>query len=376
MKTTREPLVLKARTVTDLLDAAVGLYRHNFGTLLGVVALVNGPLLALQVVASSLRGWTTPAAHAGSGPAAVGTMAMMGATLAVSLLMWAVQVVFSPLAAGAMVLSVSDLYMGRPVTVLEAYRRARPYWGSLIGAQILIGLIVAAVGLGPGLVLFGVGAALLAAKAAVAGGVVMGLAGLVMIYLVVAASLYVMATIPAIVVENRTVSDALGRSFRLVSRGWKHALAAWVLLGLFVAIPLVLAYAPGVVAELRGEGGLNTALATAIASLATLLLMPVTLAGQVVIYYDLRVRQEGFDVEVMAANLGLKGPGAPSLPPPAPPPPPGLAGGGGPTEGTYRYIPPAPPPPPGAPPAPGEAPPPAAPEAVGTDNAEKEEPPS
>jgi hypothetical protein len=245
------------------------------------------------------------------------------------------------------------------VTVREAYRRAQPYWGSLIGAQLLIGLIVGAVGLGPGLIMLGIGGALMAAKAVVIGGVVMGLAGLVMLYLLVAASLCVMATIPAIVVENRSVGDALSRSFRLVSRGWKHALAAWVLLCLFVAAPLVVAYTPGVLASVRG-GAFNMALTTGLASLVALLIMPITLAGQVVIYYDLRVRQEGFDLEMMAQNLGLKAPSAPPpppllatshpLPPLAPPPPPAL---GAPAEASYRYIPPAPPPPPGAPPAPG-----------------------
>jgi hypothetical protein len=95
-----------------------------------------------------------------------------------------------------------------------------------------------------------------------------------------------------------------------------------------------------------------------------LLVMPITLAGQVVIYYDLRVRQEGFDLEMMAANLGLKAaggklpPAPPAAPlrwegaplPPAPPPPPAAEDLPAPSA---RYIPPPPPPPAGAPPGPG-----------------------
>ncbi len=59
MNDTGRPVMLRARTVTDILDAAVGLYRHNFGTLLGIVALVHAPLLGLQVVASGLWSWAS-----------------------------------------------------------------------------------------------------------------------------------------------------------------------------------------------------------------------------------------------------------------------------------------------------------------------------
>jgi hypothetical protein len=331
MHATGAPLVLKARTVTDLLDAAVGLYRHNFGTLLGVVALVHGPLLALGVVASGWWGWSSLATRPGGTPGP-GQAAALAAGLSATSLVWLATLVFQPLASGAMVLAVSDLYLGRKITVRGAYRQALPSWGPLIGAQFLISLIVGAVGFGPGMVLMFVGGMLAAlARSVVAGVVVMVLGVLVMLYLVVASYLCLMATIPAIMVERRTMSEALTRSFRLVSRGWKHALGAWVLLGLLVAVPLVVPYGLVVAAQVRGGlagAPFATALTSGLASLVALLVMPVTLAGQVVIYYDLRVRQEGFDLEMMAANLGLKAAGSDGLPPPValrgkrPPPPP------------------------------------------------------
>jgi hypothetical protein len=260
-------------------------------------------------------------------------MALAGAMLAgmgAMGLVWVATLIFAPLSTGAVTLAVSDLYLGRPVTVGEAYRRARHWWGPLIGAQFLIQLIVGGLAGVLGITLF-VGAAVAMPFAMPVGIALMVLAGLLLLSGVVAAYLFLLATIPSIVVENRGVIEALGRSVRLVHPKWKHALGAFALLGLLAAIPMLLAYGLGFGAEFRGGTEslpLTSALAAGLAALATLLVMPITLAGQVVIYYDLRVRQEGFDLEMMAADLGLKPGAGEELPPPAPllraamPPPP------------------------------------------------------
>lgn len=331
------PVRLRALTVTDILDAALGLYRHHFGTLLGIVAVVHGPLLGLQVVASGLWSWAgvQTGAEGASGvalaAALVGGMGVLG-------LVWVVTLVFAPLASGAMTLAVSDLYLGRAVTTREAYRRARHWWGPLIGAQFLVQLIVGTLAGVLGVTLF-VGAAVLMAVAMPVGIVLMALAALLVLMVAVGAYLLLLATVPAIVVEHRGVIEALGRSVRLVQPLWKHALGALALLGLLAAVPLLLAYALGFAAEFPSGTEalpLTGALASGLAALATLLVMPITLAGQVVIYYDLRVRQEGLDLEMMAAELEREGSTPTDVPPrplretsaplPPPPPPPLLAG--------------------------------------------------
>ncbi len=333
MNATPGSIPLKARTVTDLLDAAVGLYRHNFGTLLGVVAVVHAPLLGLQVIGGGLWAWGMSQGTSDNLPGWAMAVAGM-AGMAILGVYYLGALVLAPLSAGAVALAVSDLYLGRTVTIREAYRRAAPWWLQLFLAQLIIqfgmGMAVVVVGVP---LLFAGGFAAVSSPALGIGLMIAG--GLIMLVLMLAGFLLLLAAIPAIVVERRNAIDAIGRSFRLVRPGWKRALAAYALLGLLVALPMMLAYGLTIASQAASASDmqsfpLTNALVGALVSLVTLLVMPITMGGQVVIYYDLRVRQEGFDLEVMAANLGLKASAAArDLPPPAlllqpvaPPPPP------------------------------------------------------
>jgi hypothetical protein len=332
-------LPLRARTVTDILDAAVGLYRHNFGTLLAVVALVHGPLLALQVLGGGLWTWGMLEGTAGGLPgwamvmAGMAGMAVLGAYYLGALLL-------GPLSAGAVALAVSDLYLGRPVTVRGAYRGAASSWLHLFLAQLIIQFGMGLVALAVGLPLVVLGAAALV-MSPVVGIVVLVVGSLAVLAVLMAGLLLLLAAIPAIVVERRTALDSIVRSFKLVRGGWRRALAAYALLGLLVAGPILASY--GLLFGAQAVGGpdpggmaLTNALLGGVVSLMALLVMPITMAGQVVIYYDLRVRQEGLDLEMMAADLEL-GPQASAGPKPTPPLRPVVA--------TPRPPPPAPPPP-------------------------------
>ena len=319
MDATSGSIPLRARTVTDILDAAVGLYRHNFGTLLGVVAVVHAPLLALQVTGGGL--WTWGILEGTGGGLTGWAMAIAG--MAVLGVYYLGTLVVAPLSAGAVALAVSDLYLGRPVTVREAYRRAASSWLQLFLAQLIIQFGMGLVVLMAGMPLFIAGALALTASP-VAGVSVMVLAGLVILALLLAGFLLLLAAVPAIVVEHRAVIDAVVRSFKLVRGGWQRALGAYALLGLLVAVPMLAAYGLLFASQAAGASDpgslpLTNALVSALVSLVMLLVMPITMGGQVIIYYDLRVRQEGLDLEMMAANLGLKTAAADAeLPPPAP----------------------------------------------------------
>jgi hypothetical protein len=115
-----------------------------------------------------------------------------------------------------------------------------------------------------------------------------------------------------IVIERRGTADALSRSWRLVSgRLWRTS----AIVGLFVL--LVAALAIGLQWPLMLAGGFwvpmdispeMTAVVTvviiAIVAITSLLASPILSVGMTLMYYDLRVRREGFDVEMMAASLG------------------------------------------------------------------------
>ncbi len=135
---------LRPRGIVDLLDATVRLYRRHFATLLGVSAVLLVPF----GIASTI-GWyyyglafepliTYTAPLDGFRPD-VPQMIVAAIGILVSLLIaWIV----GPLCQGALAITISEQYLGRSITIGEAYRRARPYWGSLFLVSLVLGLLI------------------------------------------------------------------------------------------------------------------------------------------------------------------------------------------------------------------------------------------
>jgi hypothetical protein len=138
--------------------------------------------------------------------------------------------------------------------------------------------------------------------------------------------------IPAFLTEDVRGRRALGRSFRLVRYFWWRTLAI-ILLGAILA-GIVSATVGGVLTAvaLTSDSTLAAVVANFLASVtAGVVTTPFIAAVTIVLYFDLRVRKEGFDLALLAARLGEGGePGAgPPLPallpaPPVIPPPPAV----------------------------------------------------
>ncbi|MGI8726165.1 MAG: glycerophosphoryl diester phosphodiesterase membrane domain-containing protein [Solirubrobacterales bacterium] len=153
------------------------------------------------------------------------------------------------------------------------------------------------------------------------------------IYLYIA----LIVAVPALMVEDLRGTKALRRSFRLVQDNW------WRTFGVMVVATLFVVFAGGIlgilsfVANPLAEDSLlaYSVVIQAINGLATALTAPLMAVAAIVVYYDLRIRKEGFDVELLADRMGEgeaesnRAPqGAPELPdrssrPPPPPPPSG-----------------------------------------------------
>jgi uncharacterized BrkB/YihY/UPF0761 family membrane protein len=115
--------------------------------------------------------------------------------------------------------------------------------------------------------------------------------------------------IPTVVLEPRSPSAALSRSWEL-TRG-----SRWRIFGLGLTL-LVLLYIPvvavtGLVAvilpqaagERFGPASLSTISAIAIGGVVQMFIYPLFYCVLTVTYYDLRVRKEGFDLELLASAL-------------------------------------------------------------------------
>jgi hypothetical protein len=126
--------------------------------------------------------------------------------------------------------------------------------------------------------------------------------------------------VPALLTEGVKGRRALGRSFRLVKGFWWRTFAIVVLgsvLGgiLEAAIGGVLS----AIAFATESDVVDIVTSTLSAVIAGAITTPFIAAVTIVLYVDLRVRKEGFDLALLVSRFGEAEPGAPMVPP-APPP--------------------------------------------------------
>jgi Membrane domain of glycerophosphoryl diester phosphodiesterase len=253
------PPILRPLSVGEILDTSFSLYRRHFAALASVSLVCTGLPLVLRLFLEAAGGIFT--------------------NIPLALLYVLSLVVLSLVATGATVFIVSESYLGRPLTAREALARATPYMGRILVCSLLMALVV-----GLGFLLF------------VIPGIILGV-GLAL-------------AIPVVVLEPaRGASAALSRSWEL-TRG-----SRWRIFGLGVTL-VVLLYVPvvavsGLVAVLLPHGAgpsfatasVSTIIALAIGGVVQLFIYPLFYCVLTVTYYDLRVRKEGFDLELLASSL-------------------------------------------------------------------------
>jgi hypothetical protein len=115
------------------------------------------------------------------------------------------------------------------------------------------------------------------------------------------------AIIPVVVLEERSAGDSFRRSWDLAKgEVWKvfvTLLLAWLI---FIVLYFVLVMIAGMLAS-RNDRASSLMVAILLA-----LVYPITGAVSTLLYYDIRVRREGFDLELLAREAGAPSPVAPS----------------------------------------------------------------
>jgi hypothetical protein len=307
----------RPRSATELVDAAIQLARRHYAPLVTLSAIVAMPSLAIGLLAL----WLLPQPGGAQDPFAAAGSAGWVLLLSLASSCW----MFVGL--GALVASAAAAYVdGRALEPIEALRRALRRWGTLIGSGLLVSLILFAVffvGFMAVAIAAGViGAGLAATGASLQDGPTAALLGGIVIALalggMVAGGLFALARFvnvtPAVMLDGLGATAALRRSNELV-RGHTRRVAGVVgiMLVLFVtAYGTVLALAALVVQRFEVASNVAGVLAVAI--------YPFAAGLPTLVYYDLRIRREGYDLELMAR--ALEGPPVADAPPPAPPTPP------------------------------------------------------
>jgi Membrane domain of glycerophosphoryl diester phosphodiesterase len=249
--------MLRPLSVGEILDTSFLLYRRHFTALATVAVVCTGVPLVLRLFL-----------EAGGG---LFSSVSLGLLYAISL------VVLNLVATGATVFIVSESYLGQPLSAREALSRATPYMGRILVCSLLLSLAV-----GLGLLLLFIPGIMLAVGLALA--------------------------IPAVVLEpGLSPSAALSRSWEL-TRG-----ARWRIFGLGLTL-IVLIYVPFIaittlLALLIPSGqafrtdSWPMIVVLAAGGIVQMFIYPLFYCVLTVAYYDLRVRKEGFDLELLASTL-------------------------------------------------------------------------
>jgi hypothetical protein len=270
----------------EILDGSLVIYRRHFGLFLklAVIALAVPAVLFVYFV---LRMLTDFQAH----PVR---------TLSYGLSLLIVYSLASVLMTAGTVRIISDSYLGRTPRMQDALALGLSKIGPLIG-----------VALGKGILL----SLILVMTGAVAAGGVAALKGVGVLLAVALVPLgfwffcYVACgygvTTPVVVLEDLTSSfDAFGRSWEL-TRGFKLKV-----LGLAVVAFLLCNFIPSQVMQAIAGAFMPTHPAVGIgltvgSFILPLILAPVIASVITLIYYDLRVRREAFDLQVLSQQLGI-----------------------------------------------------------------------
>jgi len=278
---------LRPLGVAEIVDVALKVYLRHALALFGLVAIVVVPVQLVQLLFTLS---ITPATEAaGSEAAFTGTVSDGGAATLAGLIFGGLLVglltfVATTLATGACFKAVADAYLGDQPDTSESLRFARGRLGSLILVSLL-GAVLTFLGF----LLF----------------VLPG------VYLWIAFSV----AAPVLLFEGVKGSGALGRSRRLVQGRWWPVFGT-LLLGFILAAVvggIITSILTGVLALGSGSGGFVEALVGAVAgSVAAIVTTPFQAALIAILFFDLKVRKEGFDVTLLAEGMGMPPPpGAP-----------------------------------------------------------------
>jgi hypothetical protein len=277
------PLVLQPMGVGEILDAAIRLYRAQWKSLMAIVALALVPITFLQAFLTRSMGspFSTEAPVSGD----------VDSTLITSVVLGVIQVlVIQPFLTAAIAKASADVYLGHEVVVGPTFRYAVSRIHSILWITILLVLLV----LIPGLVLVFF-AALGATEIAVI------LAVLMFVLLVLVFVRFVFGS-TVLVVEGKKGSKALRRSWKLAKGHFWKILGTLVLAGIMASVVEGILSVPGAIAfAATGPGGWPfLAIGN---SLAAIITTPFTTLITVLLYFDLRIRKEAFDLEVMAQEM-------------------------------------------------------------------------
>ena len=281
-----QQLDLRPLSLGEILDRTFSLYRRHFLLFLGIAAIPHLLTLGLNlaqvlVLLPPVRPVTTHVSPA----AASGLLAFGVVGAIIGFFVYIVAYLF---AQGGTIYAVSDLYLGRPTTIGESLKKM---WGqllNLLGVSILNGVVI-----------------IIAA-----------------IFLIIPGSYMacrLITCVPAALREDLGARESLERSFALTRDNAGRAFVIYFLYVCMLYATIFLFAIPfGILIALSAKDPTMARTAMVLMQVgnfcAGVLVTPFFLIATSVFYYDLRVRKEAFDLQLMMGAGGSTTPGSSSVP--------------------------------------------------------------
>jgi hypothetical protein len=269
-------LDLRPLSLGELLDRTFFLYRRHFLLFVGIAAIPYSFFFVINLGTALVPVLTTAVASGRIQTTGVTAAAIGGGLFAlVAALVGFIAFLFS---VGATVFAVSEIYTGRQTSIRESLRRVRGYAGTIFGVLFLSGLIL------------------------IAGFIALIVPGIYLMCRICVAT-------PAALLEDIGPADSIRRSFDLTRDFAGRAFMIYMLYFAMVwGIVAVFQFPFILLITINAKQTQLVLLWTVLMQvgnfIGSVLVAPVSTIGFALFYYDLRVRKEAFDLQMMMQAIG------------------------------------------------------------------------
>jgi hypothetical protein len=293
---------LRPMTLGEVLDRTFKLYKSNFLLFAGIAALPYLFILLVEVVAAAMQGGSTASRGTPQvSPTLIAGALTGGAVVAILYLL------MTGAAHAATVFAVSDLYLARPASVRGSFSRVGTKVFRVLLVFFMIGLVI-----GGGAFLIAMVGAIARSGAVIAIGIIL---------LIVPAIVFVCraaVAVPVAMLEDIGAVRSLERSLQLTKGHATQLFLIFMLVACLSYITLLILQAPFMAlaaasAAAHQSPSLGVEILQYLAMFVSQVLVgPIGTIAFSLMYYNLRVRKEAFDIQHLMASLGTSGP--PSAP--------------------------------------------------------------
>jgi hypothetical protein len=289
----------RSASIVELLVASVRLYRNNFLSFILITALVvvpynvltfvladsTTPLSMSELINHVWRGTSRP--NGGGWPSLIYNLFLQ------------------PIMGGTLILTAAECYRQQPVSIGANVQTTRERLISLLGvslqkalffaASYFVGVVISFVVRFPLDLVISDELYIRYLSSGLPARISAGLPLLVPLYV----GVRLIVTAQAVLLEDHFASDSIARSRELTKHNWwRTAIFAGVVLLLQLGLPaLIVGAAMAGIEQLSVDAQLVSALQMALVTIAQVVALPFSFIAYTLLFFDLLIRSEGFDLE-------------------------------------------------------------------------------